>query len=594
MAITRAQQAKQMLQDGGMLVKPSTDGKRPGYRSARAQEVQGRTGGSSARERGAERSRSSNRTVSGDDRREQVSVARTQGKDAPTTAQISRNIGRGPTEIIGGQEFPVTPRNEREREQKNFARSLENDRKRRERIKRSIERQKLFKNIPIRNKLMLDSVLRRLDDNLVDVDAIDDQFTTIGGVPIGIAGALGKTFKVDPSSKFFDEDSIREIGSVLSKSKTGITKSQADTLKDIREDINMRDRILDPDDNVTQSEFEEYINRNKVDIPDDRDGSESLDPCLGPNPPAYCATRNTDPATPKQVLSPRILGSFFDPTFFAADGGRAPAMDGGIMNIDNLNREAFLLGGIAKGIKKAVRGVKKLAKSPIGKLALTAAAIKFGGGFGKGLGGLRGTLFGQAGSRVGEAFIPYKEGLFTKLGLTKGGGSLIPTIKGGITLASILPLLAGKQDDEFDIDAYYASQKLTPATTARQAGSEFDFYNYNLAEGGTPRKEPVAKKVMPLLDMDGMEKDYRAEGGFVPIGRMEKADDVPARLSKNEFVFTADAVRNAGDGDVDKVAEVMYNMMKNLEAGGEVSEESQGLDGAREMFQTSQRLGEVI
>ena len=78
------------------------------------------------------------------------------------------------------------------------------------------------------------------------------------------------------------------------------------------------------------------------------------------------------------------------------------------------------------------------------------------------------------------------------------------------------------------------------------------------------------------------------------MGRMERADDVPARLSKNEFVFTADAVRNAGDGSVDKGAEVMYNMMKNLEAGGEVSEESQGLEGAREMFQTSQRLGEVI
>jgi hypothetical protein len=217
-------------------------------------------------------------------------------------------------------------------------------------------------------------------------------------------------------------------------------------------------------------------------------------------------------------------------------------------------------------------------------------------GFGKGLAGLRGTLFGQAGSRVGEAFVPYKEGLFTKLGLTKGGGSLIPTLKGGITLAAILPLLVGKTDEEKDdiLKDYYASQKLEPATTARQAGSEFDFYNYNLAEGGTPRKEPVAKKVMPLLDMGGMEKDYRAEGGFVPIGRMEKADDVPARLSKNEFVFTADAVRNAGDGDVDKGAEVMYNMMKNLEAGGEVSEESQGLDGAREMFQTSQRLGEVI
>ena len=107
-------------------------------------------------------------------------------------------------------------------------------------------------------------------------------------------------------------------------------------------------------------------------------------------------------------------------------------------------------------------------------------------------------------------------------------------------------------------------------------------------------KEPVAKKVMPLLDMDGQEMDLRAEGGFVPIGRMEKADDVPARLSKNEFVFTAEAVRNAGEGDVDKGAEVMYNMMKNLESGGDVSEESQGLEGAREMFQTSQRLEEVI
>jgi hypothetical protein len=119
-------------------------------------------------------------------------------------------------------------------------------------------------------------------------------------------------------------------------------------------------------------------------------------------------------------------------------------------------------------------------------------------------------------------------------------------------------------------------------------GETYRFY----ADGG--KAEPVAKKTMPLLDMDGMEKDYRADGGFVPIGRMERADDVPARLSKNEFVFTADAVRNAGDGDVDKGAEVMYNMMKNLEAGGNVSEESQGLDGARKMFQTSQRLEEVL
>ena len=69
---------------------------------------------------------------------------------------------------------------------------------------------------------------------------------------------------------------------------------------------------------------------------------------------------------------------------------------------------------------------------------------------------------------------------------------------------------------------------------------------------------------------------------------------MPARLSVNEFVFTADAVRNAGGGDIDKGAEVMENMMKNLEQGGQVSEDSQRMQGANEMFQTSQRLEEVV
>ena len=97
-----------------------------------------------------------------------------------------------------------------------------------------------------------------------------------------------------------------------------------------------------------------------------------------------------------------------------------------------------------------------------------------------------------------------------------------------------------------------------------------------------------------LMNLGGMEKDYRAEGGFVPIGREEKADDVPARLSVNEFVFTADAVRNAGGGDIDQGAKVMENMMKHLEAGGQVSEESQGMQGARDMFEVSERLSEVV
>ena len=67
-----------------------------------------------------------------------------------------------------------------------------------------------------------------------------------------------------------------------------------------------------------------------------------------------------------------------------------------------------------------------------------------------------------------------------------------------------------------------------------------------------------------MMDMGGMEMDLRG-GGFVPMGRAEKADDVPARLSKNEFVFTADAVRAAGGGSIDKGADKMYATMKALE-----------------------------
>ena len=93
-----------------------------------------------------------------------------------------------------------------------------------------------------------------------------------------------------------------------------------------------------------------------------------------------------------------------------------------------------------------------------------------------------------------------------------------------------------------------------------------------------------------IMDLGGLEKDYR-EGGFVPLGAEERADDVPARLSKNEFVFTADAVRNAGQGDIDRGAEVMQNMMDNLESGGTISEESQGLENpAQSMFDQAQQL----
>jgi hypothetical protein len=80
-----------------------------------------------------------------------------------------------------------------------------------------------------------------------------------------------------------------------------------------------------------------------------------------------------------------------------------------------------------------------------------------------------------------------------------------------------------------------------------------------LAKGGMPTG------IMRTNKAGVMERDYRDKGGFVPVGIKEKADDVPAMLSKNEFVFTADAVRGAGNGSIEKGAQRMYDTMKKLE-----------------------------
>jgi hypothetical protein len=77
----------------------------------------------------------------------------------------------------------------------------------------------------------------------------------------------------------------------------------------------------------------------------------------------------------------------------------------------------------------------------------------------------------------------------------------------------------------------------------------------------------------PRMNEGGVpELDYRDEGGFVPpIGIKERADDIPAMLSNNEFVFTADAVKNAdpeGEKDPERGAREMYVLMKRLENGG--------------------------
>ena len=296
-------------------------------------------------------------------------------------------------------------------------------------------------------------------------------------------------------------------------------------------------------------------------------------------------------------------------------GGRVPRNMGGIMNA--VPRQGYFLGKIVKGVKKVVGGVAdaagKVLKSDVGKMALLAAGTYYAGGgnlFGMqratdlgrfSFGQIPGASFLMGGGKDGKydgGFNPFKVGALGLGALSLFGNKAAPnednfSDRGGRLKDSqgneVLPSGIRKEIDEAyesgdagrikEIESYYAF--LPPRN------QYLPYPNY--AVGGR-----VAAQEGGLMNLGGMEKDYRAEGGFVPIGKQEKADDVPARLSVNEFVFTADAVRNAGGGDIDRGAEVMENMMKNLEKGGTVSEESQGNTGAQDMFSVSERIGEII
>jgi len=319
-------------------------------------------------------------------------------------------------------------------------------------------------------------------------------------------------------------------------------------------------------------------------------------------------------------------------------GPRAPAAFGGIMDTYTGRRKY----GLGSFIKKAFKKVKKLASSKIGKLALMYAAGTYLGGTqfmsgipgGVGPGGLKSVAarlkdprllanllktdqWGTAGeaAKVAQIGQAQQAGAITQ-GLTAANQysphlaagynpNLNPLAKevvkkGGDWSKWILPASIGA-------GAYtaYAPVKGLDDTQSKWDEDKEAFDAYLASLGGSYRVPEdlrltsaqggrIGRQEGGLMDLGGMEKDYRNDGGFVPIGGQEKADDVPARLSRNEFVFTADAVRSAGGGDIDKGAEVMENVMKNLEAGGKVSEESQGKGGAQEMFEVSERLSEVM
>ena len=173
------------------------------------------------------------------------------------------------------------------------------------------------------------------------------------------------------------------------------------------------------------------------------------------------------------------------------------------------------------------------------------------------------------GGRIGYGdggLTKYEISRLGKLGYNTKGGTVLEPFGGLNVLRDILK-----------VNSYAQGGPTTPGGTG---------YNQPGYLGGRATTRPQFDEG-GMLNLGGMEKDHRSEGGFVPIGEYEKKDDVPARLSVNEFVFTADAVRGAGEGDVDAGAKKLEGLMSVLEKKGKRS-------GAKEMFSVSERIGEVI
>ena len=604
MAITNAQQAKQILmEDGGIpqLVKKGKGKKRPGYRGEGG--YQGGRGGGYGAGRSGGGSKGGGYSGGGGGGRDAStkSFDRSLNPDRPG-GPIGRDDppSRPPQEIIGGRSFDVTsdPKNV---EQRNFARSIAAD------AKRVADRKKRQKDLTfLENYLGPAGFTRRTKaSNLKSLGMLDKKFGTIGGVPVGFTTAALEAFDVPKETAMFDIDSIREIYGPMSTvaGKKGLSKQQTKDLQDLRQDMEIEQKILDG--TLTKGEFLDYRDRNKTEDTGGRDDAQS-NPCLGPNPPAYCFIGGNAPKEEEEEEPFRMALAF------RKDGGRVPYADGGIMDLEPV-RQMLFVGGIAKGIGKAFKGatraVKKVVKSPVGKFALGAALLGGAGGF-SGIGNFLGGLKGKG---LGSLFGGLKDMSFGKsLALSLGGGALAGLLqkgqyededgdgfddKTGLDISKIREDYISNRSRAFrkeggmsdvENDPQYKGWKriyeVNPeAAEMHPKHKEFVKYYANVERQG--------KEEGGLMDLKGMEMDFRDEGGFVPIGKKERADDVPARLSKNEFVMTADAVRGAGDGDIDKGAEKMYNLMSKLEAE---NDQSQGLDGARKMFKTAQRLEEVL
>ena len=133
----------------------------------------------------------------------------------------------------------------------------------------------------------------------------------------------------------------------------------------------------------------------------------------------------------------------------------------------------------------------------------------------------------------------------------------------------VKPMKRSKAKKQMEEQAEIIAEALFGATTPgmNEDAIADQMFNMQMQEMMNPRAPRAGGGIMQAPGVPaGMELDYRNSGGFIPMGGPERADDVPAMLSRNEFVMTADAVRGMGDGDVNAGAQRMYDLMNNLEA----------------------------
>ena len=244
-------------------------------------------------------------------------------------------------------------------------------------------------------------------------------------------------------------------------------------------------------------------------------------------------------------------------------------------------RQQYGLGSIVKGIKKAVSGVakgaKNILKSDAGKLGLLALGgmIPFGA--------TNTSLFG----RIGQMGLPSMfSGAVEGYKNLEGPKKFLAQAGIGTALSGGLAALMSEDEETREmasqdvgalrkyLSSYYSNLGYNVDEIAENVARDTSEYGY--ADGGRIGYA-FGDKVEMAAGIEGLpvninpkgvkELDLRETGGFIPpVGIKEKADDIPAMLSNNEFVFTADAVKAAGGGSVDKGAQIMYDTMKKLES----------------------------